>query len=80
MPLPSKSRAIVRWALVSERGSTVTSTAARMGPSTPRTPQWCGGSKLTSSAVSGRSEKPDASRCLTSGPRPKGHWHSPCDR
>ena len=51
-PLPSN----VSSAMVSERGST--STAARMAPSSPRTPQWFGGSKQTSSAVSSRSEKP----------------------
>jgi hypothetical protein len=47
MPYPAKSIVMVtldRWSLSS--GSTVTSTAARIGPSIPRTPQRWGGSTL----------------------------------
>ena len=58
MPCPSKLTAMVSRELVSVRGSTVTSTLARMGPSMPRTPHVLGASMWVSSAVTARLAPP----------------------
>ncbi len=57
-PCPQKSTAIVSRELVSVRGSTVTSTVARMGPSIPRTPHVRSASMWVSSEVAARLAPP----------------------
>ncbi len=58
MPYPSKSTAMVSRELVSVAGSTVMLTAARMGPSMPRTPHVLGASMWVSSEVTTRLAPP----------------------
>src|SRR3954468_12030721 len=58
MPWPVKSTAIATRDRSAPSGSTVTSTAARIGPSRPRTAHARGGSSRTSSEVLGRSAPP----------------------
>src|SRR5690349_10289199 len=58
MPWPVKSTLMVSRERESVTGSTRTSTAARIGPSVPRTPQAWGGSIWTSSDVDGRLAPP----------------------
>jgi hypothetical protein len=58
LPCPSKPTAMVSRELVSVRGSTVTSTLARMGPSMPRTPHVLGASMWVSSEVTTRLAPP----------------------
>src|SRR5437764_6197520 len=58
MPWPVKSTLMVSRERESVTGSTRTSTAARIGPSVPRTPQARGGSICTSSEVEGRLAPP----------------------
>ena len=53
MPWPVKSTLMVSREREPVTGSTRTSTAARIGPSVPRTPQARGGSISTSSEVDG---------------------------
>src|SRR5580692_9290624 len=58
MPWPVKSTLMVSRDREPVTGSTRTSTAARIGPSVPRTPQARGGSICTSSDVDGRLAPP----------------------
>ena len=58
MPCPSKPTAMVSRELVSVRGSTVTSTVARMGPSMPCTPHVLGALMWVNSEVTARLAPP----------------------
>ncbi len=58
MPWPVKSTLMVSREREPVTGSTRTSTAARIGPSVPRTAQVFGGSMCTSSDVDGRLAPP----------------------
>ena len=58
MPWPVKSTLMVSREREPVTGSTSTSTAARIGPSMPRTPQVLGGSICTSSDVEARLAPP----------------------
>jgi Sulfite exporter TauE/SafE len=75
MPRPWKLTAIVSRELVSLRGSTVTSTVARMGPSMPRTPQVPGGSMWVISDVTTRLAPP-----MRRDPPQRRRWWVPCQR
>jgi hypothetical protein len=58
MPWPANSTLMVSREREPVTGSTRTSTAARIGPSVPRTPQLLGGSMCVSSDVDGRLAPP----------------------
>src|SRR2546430_1105523 len=76
MPWPVKSTLIVSREREPVTGSTRTSTAARIGPSVPRTPHARGGAICTSSGVAGR-RAPPIRRVVTHLAPTAGGWAPP---